>query len=405
MVRQMASETPAHQPRPADAIDCFGEIAHREPSEQVQHTAKRLAAHCAQYAGAENRRAVLQLLTTAIPFFLSWAIMVACAGTHYGVTLLLALPTAGLMVRMFIFQHDCGHRSFFTSHHANKAVGRLISTVTLTPFDLWRREHALHHAASGDLDRRWIGDIKLLTVSECLALPWPKRLLYRIYRNPFVIIFLGGPAYFILRHRLPLDSPCPFSQIWPGLLLHNLALVAIYGPIIALVGMTPFLLGTLTFMLPATSVGIWMFFIQHQHEHACWYDGQVWDYRAAALLGSSYYVLHPVLQWLTGNIGLHHVHHLCPKVPNYKLQRCVDASPELSGMNRLTLSESFECGWLAVWDEEERRLKTFKQLKDTLPRAKSRNPGAASDNGESKKSSCIALTVNLDQPVEDTYQD
>jgi omega-6 fatty acid desaturase (delta-12 desaturase) len=333
------------------------------PGEDLKATVRRLTAHCARFSGAETKRSAIQLATTTALFLAAWAVMVAAAVRGaYWIVLLLALPAAGLAIRMFIFQHDCGHGSFWTTRRANTWTGRLLSLVTLTPYDLWRREHALHHSTSGNLNRRGVGDFDLLTVREYRALPRLRRLAYRIYRNPFIFVFVVGPAYFFFRNRLPLELPLTIAETCRKVMPHNLALAALYGTLIALIGAKPFLIATLAFMLPAYWAGIWLFFIQHQYEEACWYEGGTWDLHAAALLGSSYFVLPPVLRWFTGNIGLHHAHHLCPKVPNYKLQRCVDASPELAAMNRLTLGESLACGTLALWDEDARKLIRFSEL-------------------------------------------
>ena len=344
------------------------EIASPEPREEMKATAQRLAIHCAGYSGSDTKTSALQLATTTILFLSAWTVMVAAATRNaYWVVLLLALPTAGFLIRMFIFQHDCGHGSFWASKRANTWTGRLLSLVTLTPYELWRREHALHHATSGNLDRRGVGDVDLLTVREYRALPLLKRLGYRIYRNRFIFVFVVGPAYFLVRNRLPLELPLKTGEICRKVIPHNLALVALYGSLIALIGAKPFLIATLAFLLPAHWAGLWLFFIQHQYEEACWYEGGKWDCHAAGLLGSSYFVLPPVLQWFTGNIGLHHAHHLCPRVPNYKLQNCVDASPELSAMNRLTLRDSLKCGRLALWDEDTRKLIKFSDLKHPAP--------------------------------------
>ena len=275
--------------------------------------------------------------------------------------LALSLPMGGLLVRFFIIQHDCGHGSFFRSRFANDMLGRAISLLTLTPYGNWRRAHAKHHATSGNLAKRGSGDIMTLTVREYRALSPVKRFFYRLYRNPFVLLFLGPPYLFIISYRVPFGAPVPFREAWPGVVMLNAGLVAFYGLLGPLVGW----LNLLLILGPAVAIaawaGGWLFFIQHQFEDTVWEKGEDWNFHSAAIRGSSYYVLPKILQWFTGNIGLHHIHHLNGKIPNYRLQECLDASPELKGMSRLTILESLKCVRLALWDEDGRKLVSFRQ--------------------------------------------
>jgi len=325
--------------------------------------ARRLLDHCTAYKGADTGRSIVQLLTTATPFVLLFAAI--WAGLHHGypITLLLALPVAGLLVRLFIIQHDCGHGSFFRSRRANDTLGRVISIVTLTPYSYWRRSHGLHHASAGDLSRRGVGDVDTLTVREYAALPRFRRLLYRLYRNPLVVLVIGPPYLFILRHRVPFGAPLPFRDIWRSILSHDLAILLGYGLLGAVIGLKTLLLLFLPVMILATWAAGWLFYIQHQFEDAQWDWDEDWDFHVAALYNSSFYALPRILQWFTGNIGFHHIHHLCSRIPNYRLQECLEASPRLQSINRLTLRGSLKGLWLTLWDEDRRKLVSFREAR------------------------------------------
>lgn len=323
--------------------------------------ARHLARHCALYKGADFRRSLIQILTTFLPFLALAAIIWLGLEHGFWPVLALTLPMGGLLVRFFIIQHDCGHGSFFRSRFANDMLGRAISLLTLTPYGNWRRAHAKHHATSGNLAKRGSGDITTLTVREYQALSPARRFVYRLYRNPFVLLFLGPPYLFILSYRVPFGAPVPFREAWPGVVMLNAALVALYGLLGLAFGWVNLLLILGPVILIGSWAGVWLFFIQHQFEETVWEDGANWNFHIAALRGSSYYVLPKILQWFTGNIGLHHIHHLNGKIPNYRLQECLDASPQLKGMSRLTILESLKCVRLALWDEDGRKLVSFRQ--------------------------------------------
>ena len=330
---------------------------------QLRSTAQELAAHCAKFQGTSALTSIVQLVSTAALF------MACCAAIFYGVArewwpvLGLSPIAAGLMVRLFILQHDCGHGSFFRKRFANDLVGRAISVITLTPYDYWRQAHAIHHATSGNLDRRGIGDIDTLTVAEYRKLPLRKKLSYRAYRHPFVWLLLGAPYHFTIVQRIPFGQVLSFAKIWRSVLLLDLALILVYGALLLLLGWKTLLIGFLPISVMAAWIGGWLFFIQHQFEDAWWKKGEKWDFHSAAILGSSYYVMPRILQWFTGSIGIHHIHHLCNKIPNYRLQECLNASPMLQGMSRLTLGESIKCIRLALWDEKAGKLVGFGALK------------------------------------------
>jgi omega-6 fatty acid desaturase (delta-12 desaturase) len=304
----------------------------------------------------------LQLSVTAAAFVLIWLGMWVSLGHGYWITLLLAVPAAGLLLRLFVIQHDCGHGSLFRSRRANDLTGRIIGVLTLTPYDYWRRTHAAHHASSGNLDRRGIGDITTLTVREYLGLSRWRRFAYRLYRHPLVLFGIGPTYLFILKHRLPLDMPLVRSGLWRNLLATNVAIVASTVGLALLVGPLALLKLHLPIVLLASSAGIWLFYVQHQFADSYWRRDGKWNFHQAALQGSSYYSLPRPLQWLTANIGLHHIHHLCSRIPNYRLQECLDENPELREARRLTLAESLRCARLALWNEETGRMVRFRDL-------------------------------------------
>jgi acyl-lipid omega-6 desaturase (Delta-12 desaturase) len=354
-------DTPA-RPDDETAATAIGRSA-RTAGNDLKTAARRLAAHCAAYRGSSLWVAIWQVASTTAAFVVLVALMLASLKISYLLTLLLAVPAAGLLIRFFIIQHDCGHGSFLPSKLGNDILGRVVSVLTLTPYGLWRREHNQHHAGSGNLDRRGIGDITTLTVKEYEALPVSGRIKYQIYRNPVFMFAIGLPVYFLLIQRLPWFHPYPFRQSFGSVMRLNAGLVAFYAPLMYLFGWAEILMIALPILVLSSAIGGWLFFIQHQFEETHWEGGPAWDFQVAAIYGSSYYVLPPVLQWFTGNIGLHHIHHLCSMIPNYKLQACLDASPELKALNRLTLMESFACVRLTLWDEANRRLIGFREFR------------------------------------------
>ena len=278
----------------------------------------------------------------------------------------MAVPAAGFLVRLFMIQHDCGHGSFFRRRVANDWVGRVLGALTLTPYDHWRRSHAIHHASSGNLEQRGIGDITTLTVREYLALSRWRRLGYQLYRNP-IVMFVIGPAYlFIIQHRLPIGMMRSGWQPWISAMATNGAIALLIVVMMWLVGVGPFLLVHLPITMLAASIGVWLFFVQHQFEETYWEGAPAWTHHEAALHGSSHYDLPAVLRWFTANIGVHHVHHLSSRIPYYRLPRVLRDHPELKSVGRLTLMESFACVRLVLWDESNRRLVSFRDLRRSM---------------------------------------
>jgi omega-6 fatty acid desaturase (delta-12 desaturase) len=314
--------------------------------------------------GADLKRSLFQLITTAAPFLALLVVMATASDGRYWLTLLLAIPTAGLLVRLFIIQHDCGHGSYFKSRAANDLLGRALCVLTLTPYGNWRQGHAIHHAANGNLDRRGRGDVDTLTVAEYEALAPLKKLGYRLYRNPFVMVLLGAPINFILLQRLPTGKAFRDRDRRRSIMSLNLALVVAFGLPMALIGVVPVLATYLPVMIVASWIGNWLFYVQHQFEDTYWEQDGDWNFHTAALSGSSYFKLPPILQWFSGNIGLHHVHHLCSRIPNYRLQAFLNRAPELHRLTkRITLRESVGCWRLVLWDEERRLMVRFRDLK------------------------------------------
>ena len=341
-----------------------------EACREQKDFAKRLARHCAAYRKPCTTRATFQLVSTLVPFVATVMAMIWLAERVTWLSLLLAVPLGGLMVRLFIIQHDCGHGSFFSSRRANDAIGRAMSLLTFTPYGLWRRVHAKHHATSGNLDGRGAGDIETLTVQEYLARTPGGRLRYRLYRHPLFLFLLGVPAFFMIIQRIPWGHPLPFRETWKSVVGLDLAIAIAYGLIGWLISLKVLLLIALPSLIVASAIGGWLFFIQHQFEDTHWAESDDWDFQIAAVQGSSYYVLPPVLNWFTGNIGLHHIHHLNSMVPNYRLQECLEASSDFKALNRLSLLESFKCARLTLWDEEHRRLIGFSDLRGRLTAAR-----------------------------------
>ncbi|MBZ0112279.1 MAG: fatty acid desaturase [Thermoanaerobaculia bacterium] len=327
------------------------------------HSGRTWAEILGPYKGSRLSKSLFQLTTTAALFVLAWYLMFRSLEVSYVLALVLALPAAGLLTRLFIIQHDCGHGSFFKSGAANHAVGFAIGVLMLTPYQYWRRTHAIHHATSGDLDRRELGDIDTLTVSEYLALDRWGRIRYRLYRSMFALLVVGPIYQFVIKHRFPLDAPFSWKKEWADVLWTNLAIVAVVAILVHNIGWKAFLMVHLPILMISSGFGIWLFYVQHQFEDTYWRRAPEWDYYRAGIEGSSFLDLHPIMHWFTGNIGYHHIHHLSSRIPNYLLRQCLDENPELHQVTKITLRQSLSCARLRLWDEEERRLVGFRDLR------------------------------------------
>ncbi len=316
-----------------------------------------------KYEKPSAKKAILQLSNTVVPYIALWIAMIWMirTGVSYWFTVPCIVVASGLLIRIFIFFHDCCHGSFFASRAANRFWGYVCGVMIFTPFEDWRHKHAGHHATSADLDRRGIGDIWTMTVAEYEAAPRSTKFLYRLFRNPIVLFGLGPPIIFIISHRFPHKGDGARER--NSIALTNLLLLAIVGTLIWTIGLRTYLLIQVPTMSLASAVGIWLFYVQHQFEKDYWAPHEEWDPIKAALEGSSYYKLPPLLQWVTGNIGLHHIHHLRPRIPNYNLQQCYDNIPELQAVEPLTFFGSLPCLWMDLWDEKTKRMVSFWALK------------------------------------------
>ncbi len=315
----------------------------------------------APYARPDDRRASIQLVNTGLPLIASAAALLV--GLSHGIWLaaIFAIPTALFLVRLFALQHDCGHGSFFKSTRMNDAFGLIMSVMTLIPYNSWRRDHATHHATAGHLGRRGTGDITTITVREYLSRPAWQKLLYRLYRHPLVIFGIGSAYVLLIRYRVPTGRRVVDIGHWLSILGTDAAAAASAAIMAVIVGPLTFFAAWGAVVLLATAIGVWFFYVQHQFEDTYWEQTGQWDFYEAAMEGSSYYELPRVLHWLTGSIGFHHIHHLAGKIPNYRLRACFEQNPELRRAKRLTVWESLKSVRLTLWDEECRKLVSFRR--------------------------------------------
>jgi omega-6 fatty acid desaturase (delta-12 desaturase) len=346
-------------PQQAIVEECQRSLA---PASQATPRSGDWLKKLAPYRQAQTGRALAELAITALPFVGLWLAMWLTLPHGYWLTLVLAVPAAGLLVRLFAIQHDCGHGSFFPGRRTNDWLGRVIGVLTLTPYAHWRHEHALHHASSGNLDRRGRGDVEMLTLVEFQALPRWRRTLYRLSRSPLAVLGLGPLFVFVLKHRLPDHPGTASARAWMAVMATNVAIVLTIVGLSVLVGARDLLLVQLPITWLASAMGIWLFYVQHHFEHTYWERDSAWSQQTGALHGSSHFDLPPILRWLTANIGAHHLHHICSRIPSYRLGEALAAYPELRGVNRLTLRGSLQSFHLALWDESEGRLVRFPEL-------------------------------------------
>jgi len=331
-----------------------------------RETVERWNRVLAPYFGPDTKRSVTQLVLTALAFVGLWAAMFWSLQVGYWLTLLLSIPTAGFLMRLFMIQHDCGHGSFLKSQKAADRIGFAIGVLVLTPYQYWRKTHAIHHAHSGDLDFRGFGDIETLTVREYRALSPFRKLGYRLYRSPIVLFGIGAAFHFIVKHRFPWDIPRTWKREWGSVWLTNLALAAIIVTMSLTLGLQRFLMVQVPLTLVSCSMGVWLFYVQHQFDETYWQRHEEWNYFEAGLRGSSYLTLPKPLQWLTAHIGLHHVHHLSARIPNYRLAKCHRENPELQAVTRMSLWKGIKSMVLTLWDEDNRRLISFRQFRRML---------------------------------------
>jgi len=325
---------------------------------------ERWMTRLAGYRTADNPRATFELAVTIAPYLACWIAMWALMKISFWAALPLTVPASLVLIRLFIVQHDCGHQSMFSSRKVNNWVGRAIGVLTMTPYSFWRDSHAMHHATSGNLDRRGFGDVDTLTVEEYYARGPIRRLLYRAFRHPF-IMFGVGPAYlFLLQQRFVIGGVKQDFEAWKSVMGTNLGIAIIAFGAMAFMGWWQYLVIQCLIIAITASMGVWLFYVQHQFEDTFWARNDEWTHEDGALKGSSYYDLPGVLKWFSGNIGIHHVHHVSSRIAFYRLPQVLKDHPELQTIGRMTLLESFKCARLKLWDEANKRMVTFREARE-----------------------------------------
>jgi omega-6 fatty acid desaturase (delta-12 desaturase) len=325
-----------------------------------QRTAKEWAQIVARYKNPSPARSIFEIAVTSIPFVALWALAVYFYYQSYWLSLLFIVPAAFFLVRLFAIQHDCGHGTFFRNQKINNWVGRVLGVFTFTPYEVWRRDHAAHHSTSGNLSQRGYGDITTLTLEEYQALSLFQKICYRTYRHPLVL-FLFGPSYlFIIRQRFPFGRMHELKA-WISAMGTNLFIAAMVITLLYTIGTGAFFLVHMPIVIIAGTVGVWLFYVQHQFEGTHWDREEEWNPQHAALYGSSHYDLPLPLRWATANIGAHHIHHLHSRIPYYRLPTIMRDYPQLKNMGRITLWQSMRCVNLHLWDEANRKLISFRE--------------------------------------------
>lgn len=319
----------------------------------------------AKYRDPNLFRSLFELSISFVPFLVLWALAWWSLSYSYWLAFGISVVNGGFLVRLFAIQHDCGHSAFFKSRAVSDWTGRAIGVLTLTPYDVWRRTHSQHHSASGNLDKRGMGDVHTITVDEYLALSRWDRWMYRLYRSPFVLFGLGPSYLFLLQNRIPLGLMTSGWKYWISAMGTNIAILVILGLIAYFGGALPLLLIFLPTTLVGASAGVWLFYVQHQFEETNWDKDEDWQLHHSALHGSSHYVLPAPLQWMTANIGVHHVHHLYSRIPFYRLPEVLRDIPVLDEAQRLTLWESFASVKLQFWDSQQRKLLSYADVRKT----------------------------------------
>lgn len=316
----------------------------------------------AQYRDPNPWRSAFELAVTVVPFVALWALAWWSLSVSYWLTLAISVVIAAFLLRLFTIQHDCGHGSFFSNRHVSDWVGRIIGVLTLTPYDVWRRTHSIHHSTHGNLGKRGMGDIHTMTVAEYRAVGRWGRLMYRLYRHPITLFGIGPGYLFFFQNRLPYGLMNQ-SRYWISAMGTNLSILVALAAIWYFGGLMPLLLIFLPATLLAATAGLWLFYVQHQFETTQWEQEDDWQLHDAALHGSSHYVLPPLLQWVSANIGIHHVHHLYSRIPFYRLPQVLRDHAELAEGNRMTIRESLANARLHLWDEDSKRLLSFAEAR------------------------------------------
>ena len=324
----------------------------------------QLRKNVAPFAQPNSKSSIRQLFNTILPFIFLWFLAYKSLSISIWLTLLLTIVASGFIIRIFIIFHDCTHYSFFKSNRANRIVGTITGIITLFAYEKWKRNHAIHHATSSNLDKRGTGDVWVMTVDEYIDASFWQRLAYRLYRNPIVMFGLGPLYLFLISNRFNRKGAHLRERM--NTYLINVSIVLIYGTIIWLIGWKAFLIIQVPMLFISGSLGIWLFYVQHQFEDSYFEEEKEWDFVKAAVDGSSYYKLPKVLQWITGNIGYHHVHHLSPRVPNYHLEEAHESTPPLQKATTITLATSLTSIRFRLYDEKTRSFISFRELKSLL---------------------------------------
>ncbi len=325
-----------------------------------EKTAKEWAQVVARYKRPSHARSIFEIAVTCIPFVGLWLLAVYFYYYSYWLSLLFIIPAAFFLVRLFAIQHDCGHGTLFRYKAANDWVGRVLGVFTFTPYEVWKRDHAAHHSTSGNLSQRGYGDITTLTIEEYQQLSLKGRFAYKLYRSPLVL-FLFGPTYlFVIRQRLPIGRMKEFKA-WISAMGTNLFIAAIVLTLLYTIGTGAFFLVHMPIVILAGTLGVWLFYVQHQFENTHWEHQDTWNPQHAALYGSSHYDLPLPLRWATANIGAHHIHHLHSRIPYYRLPKILKDHPQLKDMGRITLWQSLKCVNLHLWDEANKKLVSFRE--------------------------------------------
>jgi omega-6 fatty acid desaturase (delta-12 desaturase) len=313
-----------------------------------------------RYNSPDLRKSWWQIINSVGPYIILWVAMIYTLKVSYLLTLLLAVFAAGFMVRIFIIFHDCGHGSFFKTKRLSKIVGIITGLIVFTPYHKWHYEHKIHHQTVGNLEKRGTGDVMTLTKNEYLNLSLFRRLYYRIYRNPVVLFVIAPILLFTVAQRFTRKNMSLREKIYVH--LSTLSLAAAITLIMLLVGWKTFLLIQIPILFIATGHGVWLFYVQHQFRHVVWTNSENWDYKTVALKGSSLFKLPPILNWFTGNIGYHHIHHLSPLIPNYNLKKCNDENSIFRDIKPITFFSAFESLLLRLWDEKRQMLIKFSEV-------------------------------------------
>lgn len=324
----------------------------------------QLKKHIKPFENPDTKASVWQLVNTLPPFFLLWYLAYEAISVSLILSIALSILAGGFVVRVFIIFHDCCHGSFFKNRKVNHFVGTVTGILTMFPYEKWKREHSIHHATSSNLDKRGTGDVWIMSVEEYKKASKLERLQYRLYRNPFIMFVLGPLYLFLITNRMNRKNARRKER--RNTYLTNVSIIGITALLIWAIGWSSFLIVQLPIMFVAGSLGIWLFYVQHQFEDSYFEDEADWDYVKAAIDGSSYYKLPRVLQWITGNIGYHHVHHLSPKVPNYNLEQVHESTPPLQQATTITVGSSLKSIRFRLYDEESKTFVHFKEIKERL---------------------------------------